>query len=243
MNRRFFRGRIVATVVPLCLLTSWLAGCADGPVPEMRSLNPWVRKQWAEDEQFGPTYHRKVADLAALRSSAASLSPADQERIAQELAVRVKIETSPTMRVELVRALGELPTESARTALTESLSDENPKVRVVACKGLGQRPAAGTLETLGSVVASDTDLDVRIAAARELGKFKDPAAAQALRVALDENDAALQSVAMESLRGITGHAEYANSVPAWRDFLDGGNPAAPPTPSLAESLQKYWYWY
>jgi len=26
-------------------------GCADGPIPETKILNPWVRKQWAEDEQ------------------------------------------------------------------------------------------------------------------------------------------------------------------------------------------------
>jgi len=74
-------------------------------------------------------------------------------------------------------------------------------------------------------------------------RFRDPAAAQALRVALDENDAALQGVAMQSLSGITGRREYAGSVAAWREYLDGGNPAPPARPSLAETIQKYWYWY
>jgi len=232
-----------AWTVTLCWLALSLAGCADGIVPELRSLNPWVRQQWQEDENFGPTFHKKVADLAALRSSAPTLAPADREQIAQQLAERLKNESSPAMRMELVRTLGELSAESAHAALTATLADENPQVRVVACKSLGRRQSMESVESLGKVVAEDLDLDVRIAAARELGRFKDPAAAQALRAALDDRDAALQGIAMESLRGITGKREYANSVPAWRQYLDGGNPAPPPAPSIAESLQKYWYWY
>ena len=232
-----------AWTVTLCWLALSLAGCADGVVPELRSLNPWVRQQWQEDENFGPTFHKKVADLAALRSSAPSLAPADREQIAQQLAVRLKDESSPAMRMELARTLGELPAESAQAALAATLADESPQVRVVACKALGRRQSAESVESLGKVVAEDLDLDVRIAAARELGRFKDPAAAQALRAALDDRDVALQGIAMESLRGITGKREYANSVPAWRQYLDGGNPAPPPAPSIAESLQKYWYWY
>ena len=220
-----------------------LAGCADGVVPELRSLNPWVRQQWQEDEQFGATFHKKVADLAALRSSASALSPADREQIAQQLASRLKDEPSAAMRMELARTLGELPAESAQGALAATLTDENPQVRVVACKALGRRQTVESLESLGKIVAEDTDLDVRIAAAREIGRFKDPTAAQALRPALDDRDASLQSIAMQSLRGITGRNELANSVPAWRQYLDGGNPAPPPAPSIAESLQKYWYWY
>jgi HEAT repeat protein len=220
-----------------------LAGCADGFVPELRTLNPWVRKQWAEDELYGPTFHRKVSDLAALRSSAPSLSPADKERIAQELAGRLKDEPSAAMRMELVRALGELPTGTSQAAIAAMLTDENTQVRTVACTSLGRHPTPEGMQALGAAVAGDAELDVRIAAARELGRFRDPAAAPLLRAALDDHDAALQGVAMESLRGITGRAEYANSVPAWREYLDGGNPTPPTPPSLAETIQKYWYWY
>jgi HEAT repeat protein len=227
----------------LYCLGACLAGCADGVVPELRSLNPWVRKQWQEDEAYGPTFHKKVADLAALRSSASVLSLADRERIAQDLAARLTEESSPPMRMELVRTLGELPTEAAQAALARALADENAQVRVVACKALGRQQTAESLESLGKAVAQDADLDVRLAAARELGRFQDPAAAQALRPALDDRDAALQGVAMQSLRGVTGKHEFANSVATWRQYLDGGNPTPPPAPSLAESLQKYWYWY
>lgn len=232
-----------ASILGLTSLALILVGCADGFVPELRSLNPWVRKQWQEDEQFGPTFHRQVADLSALRASARTLSPVDREAIAAELTSRLKNEPSAAMRMELVRALGELPTDSAQEAIAISLTDENSQVRALACKAIAQRQSPKNLQSLAKVVADDADLDVRIAAAREIGKFRDPAAAQALRSALDDRDASLQAVAMNSLRGITGRTEFANSVPTWRQYLDGGNPAPPAGPSLAESLQKYLYWY
>jgi hypothetical protein len=224
-------------------LGTLLVGCKDGPVPEMRTLNPWIRQEWADDEQYGPTFHRKVADLKTLRSSAGSMAPAEQERISQELAATLREESSSAMRIELVRALGEFPTDTARSAIAATLADELPQVRRVACTALGRHLSTAGIENLGQVVANDSDLDVRITAARELGNSKDPAAAQALRVALDDRDAGLQGVAMASLREITGRREYANSAQAWREFLDGGNPTPPPSPSLAESLQRVWNYY
>jgi hypothetical protein len=225
------------------LVSALAAGCQDGPVPEMRYLNPWIRQQWAQDEQFGPTYHRKVADLGTLRSTAKSLSPEERERVAQLVAGRFQDEQSPVMRVELLKTLGELPSPTAQATVQTSLADESPQVRIAACRALGRQGTSEGIAELGKVITADADLDVRIAAARELGQFKDPAAAQALRPALDDNDAAFQSVAMQSLRDITGKAQYANSVPAWREYLDGGNPTPPPPPTIAETLQKYWYWY
>jgi HEAT repeat protein len=236
-------GKLPGALLGLAWLAIGLTGCADGILPELRPLSPWARKEWQQDEQFGTTFHRKVSDLAALRSSADALALADREAIAQKLAGDLAAETSAAMRMELVRALGELKTESSNSAIASTLADENPRVRMVACRALGRQPTTENLQSLGKVVSEDNDLDVRIAAARELGNFQDPAAAQALRSALDDRDAALQNVAMQSLRGITGRAEYANSPSAWRQYLDGGNPDPPPAPSIAQTLQQYWYWY
>jgi HEAT repeat protein len=146
------------------------------------------------------------------------------------------------MRIEFLRTLGEFSAPTAVAAVQAGLSDENPQVRATVCRALGRQPTAENLEALGRAVASDADQDVRIAAARELGKFPDSAAAQALRPALDDNDAALQFVAMQSLRTVTGRSQYGNHVPTWREYLDGGNPAPPPGPSLAESVRRYLYW-
>lgn len=220
-----------------------LAGCADGMLPELRPLNPWVRQEWAKDEQEIATYHRRVSDLAALRSQASSLPPDQRQQIAGELVQRLKDDQSPVMRSELVRTLGEFPIPAAHDAVLAAMTDESGHVRVAAVKALGRRPTTQGREALSRAVADDSDLDVRIAAARELGKFRDEATPQALRPALDENDPALQLAAMQSLQALTGRTEYGKSVPTWRDYLDGNDPAPPPGPSLAEQLRQFWNWY
>src|SRR5262249_26384431 len=140
--------------------------------PETRVLNPWVRKQWAEDEQRVTTYHHKVADLAIMRKKAASMPPAEREQTASHLVARLKEEKSPVMRAEFVRTLAEFQTSEAQHAVRASLTDESAAVRVLACKALARTPTADGYLALSQTLTADTDLDVRIAAARELGKFR-----------------------------------------------------------------------
>jgi hypothetical protein len=83
---------------------------------------------------------------------------------------------------------------------------------------------------------------VRIAIATQLGKFRNsPEATRALSLALEDNDAALQHQAINSLTQVTGRS-YGMSVPAWREYLAGGNPPTPPAPSVAEKV-KEWVWW
>lgn len=223
----------------------WLvvAGCADGPFPELKQLNPWVRKQWAEDEAQVITYHRKVADLADLRRKAAHMPPQEQEATAGHLAARLKEEHSAVLRAELVRTLAEFPTPVAQSAVLAALQDASPHVRAVACKGLARHPSNEGLAALAKTLTSDSDLDVRIAAAGALGHFQGFEAAPALRPALDDRDPALQLAAVTSLERLEGHPEYRRNVAVWREHLDGGHPAPPPPPSLAERLRYYWSWF
>ena len=224
-------------------LAALLSGCAEGPIPETKVLNPWVRKQWAEDEQRVTTYHRKVADLAELRKQAASMPPAEREDTAAHLAARLREESSAALRTEFVRTLAEFPTPLAQHAIASSLTDESPKVRTVACQALARRPTAEGFQALSRTVTDDADLDVRIVAARELANFKEFAAAQALRPALDDRDPALQLAAMQSLEQLAGHPEYRRNVVVWREHLDGGNPAPPPAATIAETVRQYWSWF
>lgn len=220
-----------------------VAGCSDGPIPEMRSLNPFIRQQWEEDEQQIATYHRRASDLAALRSQAPNM-PADQQAsAAAELAQRLKDESSPVMRAELVRALGEFGNPAAGSAVVAAMSDESSHVRIAASKALGRRPTQEGFVVLAQAVADDSNQDVRIAAARELQRFKNFDTPPALRPALDDNDPALQLAAMQSLQSLTGHAEYGNSVATWREYLDGNDPAPPPGPTLVDRWQQLWSWF
>jgi HEAT repeat protein len=220
-----------------------LGGCADGPIPEMKYLNPWVRKQWAEDEQRVTTFHRKVADLAELRVKARQMSPAERDETAAHLAARLREEPSPILRAEFVRTLAAFQSPLAQQAVVASASDEAANVRIVAFKALGRAPSPEGFQALSHAVAGDADLDVRLVAARELGKFKGYEASKALRPALDERDPALQLAAMQSLEALDGHTEYRRNVVVWREHLDGGNPTPPPPPSIAEATRQYLSWF
>lgn len=215
------------------------AGCADGFVPEMRSLNPYVRKQWEEDEKHGPTYYKRIAELKQARAQAASLSPADKQRLAGEMIDVLAIEKSPVMRGELVKTLAHFPGPATLVALEGASTDNDAEVRIAACQALGRQQGPEVVRLLAQL-AGDADLDVRIESARALGKHKGPQAAQALALALEENDPAVQRVAMQSLKANTGK-DYGMSIAAWREYLDGGTPKTPDPPSWAERLN--WPWY
>jgi hypothetical protein len=224
----------------ICLM---MAGCADGPIPETKVLNPWVRKQWAEDEQRTTTFHRKVADLAELRKKAPSMPPAERDDTATHLAARLKEEKSAVLRAEFVRTLAAFSTPIAGEAILASVTDEDTSVRVLAIKALARAPTAEGFQALSQAVTSDSDLDVRVVAARELGKFRGFDATKSLRPALDDRDPALQLAAMQSLEALDGHAEYRRNVAVWREHLDGGNPTPPAGPSIAELAKQYWNWF
>ena len=73
------------------------------------------------------------------------------------------------------------------------------------------------------------------------GEFQDATGnAKALALSLEENDPAVQRVAMESLKTSTGK-DYGMSVQTWREYLDGGNPRPPDPPSWAERLLQPWF--
>ena len=93
------------------------------------------------------------------------------------------------------------------------------------------------MASLANVLRVEKDIDVRLAATEALGKIKSPEAIQALVIALDDRDPALQYVGVQSMKSITGQ-DYGPDVQAWRTVATGGSPAPPETPSLAERLRR-----
>jgi hypothetical protein len=217
-------------------------GCVDGPTAGLASYNPWITKDWKEDEKYAPTYHRKVAELTELRSRATTLSPEEQARYSTELAVEIQREKAVVMRTELVRTLSAFKTPQARTAIQLAATDADPYVRREACVALAKVPDAEALQVLSQTLANDTDVDVKLVAARELGKFRDPKAAQALATVVDDNNPAIQQTAMDSLRVVTGK-DYGYSASAWREYMQGGTPTPPPGPSLAQQFRENLWWW
>lgn len=214
-------------------------GCADGFVPEARSINPYVTKQWQDDEKRGPTYYKRIDELRQVRATSSHMSPPEQQRLAQEISDVLAMEKSATMRAELVRTLGVLPCPISLVALEGASTDNDADVRAAAAQALAGQQGPDAVKLLAQLTG-DADLDVRIEAAKALGKHNGPEVSQALALCLDEHDPAIQRVTMESLKTSTGK-DYGMSAKSWREFLEGGNPKPPDPPSWAERLREAWY--
>ena len=226
----------------LCLLGILLAqvftGCAAGPVPETASLNPYVRQEWKKDEEHGPTYYKRLADYQDLQRTAATLSPAEQERVAFQMAELLAQEPNALLRRQVVITLGRLTTPAVQAPLRQALGDANEDIRIAACQALSKQATAESAALLGEVVRNDESLDVRLAATQELGKYSGPQVVESLAVALNDSNPALQYIAVQSLQSATGH-KYGNSVAGWREFVEGTVTQPPAGPSLAERARNW----
>ncbi len=217
------------------LVTVIVVGCAGKPLwLDVVALNPMVREKWAADEQLGPTFYAKRDELRAVRESIPLMTAEQQERLVSQLSEVLQQEENDLLRREAVLTLGYTSTASAVPALRAALSDPEADVRGGACQAWAQRGGRDAATALAQVIGSDQDADVRITAVSELRRFRGPVVLQALSLALDDNDPALQYAAVQSLREV-GDSDYGNSVYAWREYLRGNNPPVP-RPSLVERL-------
>ncbi|MEO8495182.1 MAG: HEAT repeat domain-containing protein [Planctomycetota bacterium] len=199
-------------------------------------MNPYYRSQWEKDEQAGPTFHTQLAELRAIRRNPTGLSPDEQRRVIPTLADIAENSTNTVLRAEATLTLAEFPVPETIPTLHVAMEDEDTNVRIAACKAWGRRGGPDALDLLSRTVSNDKDLDVRLAATAELAKFKDQQSVQALGVALNDKDPALQHRAVQSLKSVSGR-DYGDSVPAWRDFVEGRSPALPKPPTIAERLR------
>jgi HEAT repeat protein len=198
----------------------------------------WHQKQWMDDEKYGPTMYQRLDELASLRKNAEDLDESERERIARELLRPLAEDPNPLYRAQVVRTLASFSTPAADEGLRLALQDENGQVRIQACRGWSRRGEAEGVSALAHVLRTDSDLDVRLAAARELAEFRDQQAVAALGVALDDSDPALQYRAMQSLQSITGK-DFGNNVPAWRQYVQDGTYQPSDVPSIADRLRSF----
>ena len=224
----FAQRTILGTLLLVPLLT--MIGCADY---ELVVVNPWIRKQWREDEKFGPTLHQQLADLDRIRRSASRMPEGERQRHAEQLGALYQDEPSPVLRAAIARSLGALRVPAAAATLRVAVADNDRQVRIAACQGWADFGGSAATDALAEAVGGDTDLDVRLAATRALGQFEDRGSVRALGLALGDSDPALQRRAIESLRMVSDQ-DYGNDVVAWREFVRGGNPQSPAPPSIAE---------
>jgi HEAT repeat protein len=195
---------------------------------------------WPFPERERTTYHtpaKRVEALHQIATSATGADTPDQREITDQLAKQMQAEPDPLVRREIVKTIAEFRTPVAQQALETSLRDSDDAVRVAGCRALGRRADAASIGPLASALRADEDIDVRLAAAEALGQVKSPESIQALTVALEDRDPALQYVGVQSMKSITGQ-DYGPSVEAWRQVAAGGTPPPASTPSLAERIRR-----
>lgn len=229
-NRRWSWGALA-----LISVASPLAGCAEAPFG-MARLNPMLTKEWEKDEKFGPTIHTKRGELQTLATKAASLPPSEQQRLSTELVGMLREEKNSLLARDMVRTLAEFPTPQSLEGLHLAIEHSDSDVRAVACEAWRKKGGQEGLDALVKALASDTDVDVRIAAARELGHFRKQAAVDSLGNALEDHNPALQFRCVQSLKEITGR-NLGDSVSAWRQYVAGGEAKPADTPSWTEKIQ------
>jgi hypothetical protein len=220
-------------LISLCLSATLLIGCADGPLYRL-----WYRKQWAADEQYGPTFHTRLQEVETLREEVEDLPHEEQGRVAERLTRNLAQEATPLYRAAVVRTLGRMKVPAATEGLRMAVNDSDPSVRIAACEAWARRGDGEGLAVLSHLVGSDTNLDVRMAATRELAEFDSPSAVRALGLALNDPDPALQHRAVQSLKSVTGE-DLGNNIPAWRQYVQNGtvDPNQRETPSIVQRMR------
>ncbi|MCH2118196.1 MAG: HEAT repeat domain-containing protein [Pirellulales bacterium] len=162
----------------------------------------------------------------------------DQRKITNQLARQIQIEPDPLVREIIIETIANFRTPLAQQVLQAGLHDEESAVRIASCHGLGIQGDPGAVINLEKTLRGENDQDVRLAAAEALGSIKTPDSIQALSFALEDRDPALQFVAVESLKSISGQ-DFGGDVRAWQQYANGEAPAIQERPvSLAEKIRK-----
>jgi HEAT repeat protein len=215
-----------------CLLAIALAAA-----PGCRSV--WTPDMWPFPERKQSTYHTPAMRVEAIEQFAmrsTGIDTPEQRQITDQLARQIQVEPDPLVRKAVVRTIAEFRTPLAQQVLEAGLADENEAVRIACCQALGRRGETSSVPVLANVLQNEKEIDVRLAAAEALGQIRSPEAIQALVVALDDRDPALQFVGVQSMKSITGK-DYGPDVQAWRTAATSTSPPSPRGPSLAERIR------
>lgn len=167
-----------------------------------------------------------MQELRQLASSAGKQSAAKQEEIAQQLAQGLKVEKDALLRMEVLRSMGAMKCPTAVAMLQLGMKDPDADVREACCAAWQEQGGQEAIDLLAAAATTDSDPDVRMAAARALGEMGDKRAVAALGQMLEDRDPAMQYRAVASLQQITGQ-DLGNDVNAWVDYVKQGAPDKP----------------
>jgi len=197
---------------------------------------PWTPE--VDDAVGITTPAKRLADMQAAAANADKQTPAEQERVSGDLAKQIQEEQDPMIRRYIVITLGHYKTAAATAVLQAAVADADSTVRIAACQAWGRRGGPEAAERLTGLLTSDTNLDVRLSAARAIGQTHEKSAVAPLAEALSDADPAIQYSVVSALKQISGK-DYGNDVNLWRAYARGENPPKPDGPSIAQRIKKY----
>jgi hypothetical protein len=223
---------IFPRVVILCVASAacgLLVGCQDGPLYALKAANPFYSmREWKRDEAIGVTDHERRRQLNLLAETIGTMPAGKQQFWAGHLDKLIDNDASPEMRRLAVRAAGRLTDPSAVAMIEKGLDDDSMKVRMEACRALGERPSDESVRLLAATVGTETSEDVKHAALTALANHRNPTATDSLKQALADRNPATRDLAMKSLRKSTGK-NYGNDPEVWIAALEGKPTEQAPT--------------
>ncbi len=215
------------------MMLAWsAAGCSIAPY----SVWPYWPFEPPERTTLA-TPAKRISRLESIAENASRASLEERQRMAGELLNQIRTEQDAAVRTQIVRTMATLDCPAVQPALREGLRDPAVTVRVACCDALGHQAGPDAVEPLSRALSYETEIDVKLAAARALSRCRDPRAVGALGAALESSDPALQYRAMQSLKTLTGE-DFGNDASAWRQYVQTGPTLAQPPPSLADRARR-----
>lgn len=226
----------------LVVLSSLFAVCALGGCRSLSMPEFWPFPERERTTFISPAMRSSA--IAEFGARSTGVDSPEQREITDQLARQIQLEPDPLVRQAVIHSIAEFKTPMAQSVLEAGLADQDEMVRIACCEEIAERAAAGIADpnyspvpSLAKALREDKDQNVRLAAAKALGSMKSPAAIQALTVALDDRDPAMQFVGVQSMKQITGK-DYGPNVETWRQVAAGQTPPLEAAPSIAERLRK-----
>jgi HEAT repeat protein len=213
MSRMFFGRTRSALISALFAAALFAPGCAK------RFGGPWPfgEDQTAELKKYGPVPVQRITALQERAKKLAKAKPEEQEAFASEMAHQMPNETDFNVRFAIITMMSHMDAPSAHAILYAGMKDPESEIRVACCNSWSKHPSPEATRMLAETLSGDTDLDVRLAAAKALSTAGDKEAVAALGRALEDSDPAVQFCAVASLKKVTGK-DLGNDVNAWRQL-------------------------
>jgi hypothetical protein len=220
------------------IVLSLATGCAKDemfdPYEMLPAWGPFAEKNTSGIQTPG----ERMTQLREMAATGKDRTADERARIAGELSQALANENDPLVRCETVRALGAHACPTAADCLRNIMQDPDPEVRAACCQAWGNVGGPEAVAMLSGVVSGDESFEVRMAAVKALGASGESGAVAALAPALEEDDPAMQVVAVKSLKSVSGR-NFGNDVNAWREFAAGREPKVE-EPTMTAQLWGWW---